>query len=220
MTREIKLEDFILAFMKLWKYKVIIFLVTLLGLFAGFLYTYNATDIPIYTAKSSVYCSIDTSTNISLTNMQAMVNYSDVVKSNKVCEKAASIINNTDISAEGISNMINVTVQNKSYVIYISAIGKNSDLVVKVANAVAEAFISEMVNITGSNYIKVLDLARKAQIVRNKDTNVNRLMFGLGAFFIISGIIVISSLLSDKVQLIVQCVENEDEILGIIPDIK
>lgn len=225
MRREIQFEDFKLAFIKLWDYKILIFLITLAGMFAGLLYTSNSAYAPTYSAVASVVYSpnngLGSSTSGILNKSGTIANYSDLVESSNVCEYAASLINDRYITTQEIQGMISISISSdNSYVMQIGAKNADSKLAIKVANGVAEAFTSEMVNVTGSNSIKVLDVASKATIVNNKDKNLKRLMFVLGAFIIISGVIVIKSLLSDKVCSIAQCVENDDEILGIIPDIK
>lgn len=225
MRREIQFEDFRLAFIKLWDYKILIFLITLAGMFAGLLYTSNSAYAPAYSAMSSVVYSpnngLGSSVSNALIKSGTITNYTDLVQSGNVCEYAASLINDRDITGQEIQNMISINISSdNSYVMQISAKSNDSALAVRVANAVAEAFTSEMINVTGNNSIQVLDVANKAEIVKNKDKNVKRLMFTLAAFVIISAIILIRSLLSDKVRSIAQCVENEDEILGIIPDIK
>lgn len=224
MRRELQFEDFRLAFISLLEYKVLIFLITLAGLFAGLLYTSNAAYAPTFSAMSSVVYSPVNRTNSSVGDVLktgTIANYTDLVISSNVCENAASLISDQHITAEDIQGMISIDISNdNSYVMHITAKGTDSALVVKVANSVAEAFTSEMVNVTGNDSVQVLDVASKAQIVKNKDKNVKRLMFMLAAFIIISGIIVIKSLLSDKVRSITQCVENEEEILGTIPHIK
>lgn len=225
MRRELQFEDFRLAFVSLWNYKVVIFFVSLAGLFAGLLYTSNSAYAPIYWAKSSVVYSptnkLDSSISNALNKTGTISNYTDLVVSSNVCEYAASLINDRDITANEIQGMISINISSdSSYVMQIGAKSTDPELAIKVANAVSEAFTSEMVNVTGSDSIQVLDVAYKAQIVKNNDKNLKRLIFAFGAFIFISGIILIKSLLSDKVRSIVQCVENDDEILGIIPDIK
>lgn len=225
MIREIQFEDFRLAFIKLWDYKILIFLITLAGLFAGLLYTSNSAYAPAYSALSSVVYSpnngLGSSISSALIKSGTITNYTDLVQSSNVCEYAASLINDRDITAQEIQSMISVSISSdNSYVMQIGAKSTDPKLAIKVANAVAEAFTSEMINVTGSSSIQVLDVASKAVIVQNKDKNLKRLIFTLGAFIIISGIIVVRSLLSDKVRSIAQCVDNEDEILGIIPEIK
>lgn len=225
MKRELQFEDFRLAVIKLWDYKVLIFLITLAGLFSGLLYTSNSAYAPTFSATSSVVYSptnrLNSSISGDLSKIGTIANYSDLVESDNVCEYAASLINDRHITAEEIKNMISLDISSdNSYVMNISAKSTDSVLAVNTANAVAEAFTSEIVNVMGSNSIKVLDVAVKAEIVKNKDKNLKILMFAFGAFIIISGIIATKSLLSDNVRSIAQCVENDDEILGIIPDIK
>jgi len=218
MKREIQFEDFRLAFMQLWNYKIVIIFITLAGLFAGLFLTADSTTA-YYGAKSSVYCATYGSADITLTELQTMVNYSDVVSSQKVCEYAASLIKDADLSGEEIQKMLQVSVSQNSYVINIAVFNQDPSLAIEVANAVAEAFTSEMINITGSDTIQVLDEASSVTPV-SSNTNLLRALFMLLAFGGTCFAIIIKSLMSNKVRSIIQCVENEDEFLGIVPRVE
>lgn len=221
MKREIQFEDFRLALLAVWRNKTLILFVTLAGLFAGLLYTSIKTESSLYMAGSSVYCAsynISSTTKIASYDTSLVINYTDVIKSRKVCEYAASLISEMNLSADDIQNMITLKASTTSYVISIYAYSSNSEVSIKVANAVAEAFVSEMSNITENESVHILDVADTVSQVQNSTTNLLRLIFTGGAFVLALGTIVIKSLLSDKICSITQCVEDEDEILGIVPE--
>ena len=220
MKREIQFEDFRLALLSVWKSKALIIFITLAGLFTGLLYTSIIAESNLYKAASSVYCAtynVSSTTKIASYDTSLVINYTDVIKSRKVCEYAASLISETNLSADDIQNMITLKASTTSYVIAIYAYSSDSEVSIKVANAVAEAFVSEMANITENESVHILDVADSVSMVQNSTSNLLRMLFTGGAFFMAFGFILLKSLLSDKIFSIVQCVEDEDEILGIVP---
>jgi capsular polysaccharide biosynthesis protein len=220
MNNEIKLEDFKLALFELWRNKILILLVTLAGIFLGLLITSYMSNSHFYTATTSVYATTYGFYQMTATEVQTMVNYSDVVSSTKVCEYAASLINDSSITADDIQNMIGMKFSDSSYVMKISATYDDPALVIKIVNAVAEAFVTEISNITGSTSIQILDEADSCYVYQSNTVNKIRLLFAGGAFVLICGGIVLKSLFSNKVRSIEQCIENEGELLGIIPCMK
>lgn len=218
MKNEIQLEDFRLAIYALWKNKLLIIFVTLAGVFAGLLFTsINTSGSQYFSATASVYAATYGSYELSQTDIRTMVNYSDVVSSRKVCEYAASLLKDTSITADEIQNSIQMSFSNNSYVMKISAVHQNPEFAIKIANAVAEAFVTEVSNITGNNSIQILDEAKSCYAYQYGSKNKVRMIFAGGAFIGICGIIALKELFSDKARSIAQCVDNEDEILGIIP---
>jgi capsular polysaccharide biosynthesis protein len=217
MAEKIDIEDFKLAIAALWKRKILIVLVTLIGLFSGFLITVN--DSQVYSATASVFCATYGSYKLSDTDVRTMVNYSDFISSRKVCEYAASLLNDTEVTADQIQTMIIMSLSDNSYVMRISADSESPELAMKVANAVAEAFVTEVSNITGNDSIQILDEADRYIVSRENDTLKKQLLFAGAAFSAICAIIALKELFSNKVRSITQCLNYvfEDEIFGIVP---
>lgn len=217
MNNEIQLEDFRLVILALWKKKILIILITFIGVFAGLLVTSDTSDSQYYGASASVYAATYGSYQMTLTEVRTMVNYSDVVTSRKVCEYAASLLKETSITADEIQNSIQISYSDNSYVMKISAINQNPEFVIKIVNAVAEAFVTEISNITGNDSIQILDEANSCYTYQSNSVNKIRAFFAGSAFAFICGVIALKELFSNRVRSIVQCTEDEDEILGIIP---
>lgn len=215
--REIQFIDFKLAFLEVWRAKFIIIAVTFAGLFAGLLYTATKANDYVYSAMSSVYCATFTTGTYNNFGVETMINYSDVVTSQKVCEYAASIVGDARVTAEAIQSMISVSYSSTSYVMDIWATDEDQQLSMDVANAVAQAFTSEMSNITDNESVQVLDTATSTVTENLNSVNKTRLMFMMGAFMLATAYVCIKSLLSDKVKSVAQIAEFEDELLGIIP---
>jgi capsular polysaccharide biosynthesis protein len=219
MADKIDIEDFKLAITALWKRKILIVLVTLTGFFSGFLITANVSDSQVYSATASVFCATYGSYQLSATDVRTLVNYSDFISSKKVCEYAASLLNDTTVTADQIQKMIMMSLSENSYVMRISAASESPKLAMDVANAVAEAFVTEVSNITGNDSIQILDEADRYIVSKENDVLKKQLLFTGAAFCMICAIIVLKELFSNKVQSITQCLKYviEDEILGIVP---
>lgn len=219
MEDKIDIDDFKLAIAALWKRKTLIALVTLAGFFSGFLITANVSDSQVYSATASVFCATYGSYQLSATDVRTMVNYSDFISSRKVCEYAASLLNDTVVTADQLQKMIMISLSDNSYVMHISADSESPKLAMNVANAVAEAFVTEVSNITGNDSIQILDEADRYIVSKGNDTLKKQLLFTGAAFFVICAIIVLKELFSNKVRSITQCLNYVigDEILGIVP---
>ena len=110
-----------------------------------------------YTAEATVF---------SIADYSALTLYSDIITSSKVCERAANLLNISDLDADGVKQMISVKAY--SLVLGIHATSTNEALAINVANAVAAVFIEEVNNITGSNSARLLDKATKVELTYDK----------------------------------------------------
>ncbi len=119
-----------------------------------------------YKATSSVYSIVYGSISDSTTSLHAMLQYSDIVKSNKVAERAAMILGDPSISKNDIYKMIYTSSDSdtlkSSSKLYINAVATDKSVAIKVANAVADAFVLEISSMTGENDIQTLDKADDA----------------------------------------------------------
>ena len=221
MNNEITIVDFKLSILALWKKKAFIIAVTLLTTLMGLLYTYNQVPINTYHAKATVYSAVYGSYQESITGSTAILTYADIVTSNKVCERAASILADATITSANISSMINASVNSDSAIMGIYAYSINPELAIRVVNAVAEAFVIEIQRITGSDAIQVLDSANTYYLYSSgtKDLFMKRALFVAFGLILSCGIVMLRELFSGKVKSIEQCKGEGDTIIGIIPHI-
>lgn len=221
MQEEMKLQDYArLSIMNIWKNKILIAAITLLTLLIGILFASWQTVTNTYCAKSTVYTVYSGSAQESTAMTTAFVGYSDVVKSKKVCERAEAIIGDAAITASGIQRMINVSFNSTSTVMTIMAYSNSPSTALRVANAVAEAFVIEIQAMTDSDKIQVLDSADSVSLTSNgmKGLLKTVAMYGAAGFFLSILVIVAGVIFSNKVRSVDQCLdEGESEILGIIP---
>ena len=104
------------------------------------------------------------------------VQYSDVVKSLTVANRAAITLNDDMLDAEKISKMITAEIVFQdaisswsSPIVIIHAHAADSSLAIRVVNAVTHSFLDEVSNISGTNNITMLDEAAHAQIIYDRD---------------------------------------------------
>ncbi len=221
INEDIRFEDFILSFKAVWNRKLICIMCGFIFFALGIMMTLRADISNYYTASTSVYSYSYGDVEESSLATSAMNSYADVVTSQKVCERAASLIDGYSISANQISGMISVS-SSSSVTMQIRATYIDGDVAVAVANAVAESFVIEMKNITGTDAVQLLDSASDAYQSSNgfSDLWKNRIMFFVIGFVLVAAIIFVKELFSNKVRLIEQMILDENDfVLGIIPEI-
>ncbi len=216
-----KLQDYVrISFVNIWKNKFLIVAVTLMFLLIGILVSSWQTITNTYYARATVYTIFGATTQETAIVSDALTGYSDIVTSRKVCERAEAIIGDASINANLIKSMISSSYNKSATVMTISAYSNNPSMAVKVANAVAEAFVIEVQSITGSDRIQMLDEAKDVRMSSNGLEGMIKtvLLAGIAGFAISIIIIIAGVIFSNKIKCVEQCFdENEDEILGIIP---
>ena len=221
MNDEIRFLDFKLAFLSLWKKKILIIAITILAFLIGILITLTSDSSNIYGARSSVYGAIYGSYEESTDATRAMINYADVLTSKEVCERAESSSGDVNISAEDIQKMVRANYSADSIILEVFAYSSQPEVAVSVANAISKAFVIEMQNLLGRDAIQMLDSADDYWLNENGLKNLwkKRLFCGALGFIVSCGIFFILELFSDKLKSVEQCVFDEnDMILAILPD--
>lgn len=221
MQEEMKLQDYIrISASQIWKNKYLVAAITLLFLLIGILYASWQNVTNTYYAKATVYTVYGATTQEISMATSALSGYSDIIQSKKVCERAESIIGEANITADYIRNSINTSYNKTSTVMTIAAYSDQPAAAVKIANAVAEAFITEIQSITGDNKIQMLDEAEDVRLSSNGLQGMIKtiIMFGVAGMAISIVVIVGGVIFSNKIKSVEQCLdEDEEEILGIIP---
>lgn len=224
MQYEMKLQDYArIAWINIWKNRVMIFAVTLLFFFAGTLFASLNPNKNIYSARASVYTAAGSSTQETTVTSGALRGYADVLKSRKVCERAESIIGDPNLNANMIRNMISVSYNNSSTVMTIVARSADRDMAVKAANGAAQAFVIEIQSIVESDKIQILDVAGSASLSsRGIDALIKTMVVSAFAGFVLCIAAVVAGVLfSNKIKSVEQCLDgDENEVLGMIPFIE
>ena len=235
-VKELELADYDLlenikaAFYRLWKLKSAVLVMTLIGLVASFIFISYIGVRTNYEATSTIFSAAYGSLSDSSGGVSVMNTYSSLLDSDRVCEKAAAELNNAAYSAEVLKLMVqeeDIHISGAStnskyyaYKIELVAIADNPADAVKIANAMADAFVMEINDIAGGGTLQVLDQAKG--VVESKSISVLlvALIFSGITFVLASVLIFIKEFLSEKVYTIAQCEQNNDLILGLIPNVK
>lgn len=183
-----------------------------------------------YTASASVYSLAYGSYEDSANGISAIRTYSYIIKSYRIAERAALLMNDDAITTEEIYQMINTEEQviqgttyvyeNQSSVIAIYAESSNMEDAVKVVNAVADAFTIEVNRISGMDFAHVLDYAGSAEKSYNATSSLLQYTCIGGIFaamlYVIS--ILAKIIFSDKIVSVKDAgLYGQLEVIGVIP---
>ena len=213
-------EDIKQAFLVLLKNKLLIIAVTIIGLFAGLLYSARQPEAE-YRYEATVTLSVVFGQNLGqITGSTVILNYTEIATSNLVTEYAASLIEEQGLTGEQIQQMIRISSGNNPFVQRITARSDSPGTAIYVANAVAKSFVEKVSVITGSNTIQVLDPARSADMI-SLSGNGNILMIAPAAAFVIVCLsLIVAELGMGIVRSVKQCITDEGELLAVIPKVR
>lgn len=222
-TRIIEFADIKVSLFMVWKNITKCIVLALAFLVLATLLTINARVDNTYSASSDLYCPVNGTYSETNSAVQIISSYATLIKSQKVADKAVSILGNTGLTSKNILNMISYSTSTSGINLTITAFSTDSEEAVKVANAVASAFVEEMRTMTGSDVVQILSAADNATIYENGMTDLwkKRLFASFVGFAAMALLIFVKELFSDKIRSIDQCLlTDEDVVLGVIPEIK
>jgi len=204
------------VFLSLLRNKLLIILITGIGLFAGLLFTARRPAASQYdaTAALSVAFGYDQG---QISGSTVISHYSALVTSNRVCEYAASLLEGEGLTGSQIRRMVSISEGNSSYVLRISARSTSPRLAIMVANAVAEGFVAQVSVMTGNRTVRVMDAAVSAGIVDSNRSMSIRLLAPAAAFIIACVLVVLMEMYTRTLRSVKQCVVHEGELLAVIP---
>lgn len=220
INEDIRFEDFVISFKTAWNKKIICFAGALLMFAIGIVLTWNDDVSNYYSSYVSIYSNSYGNVEESSSATEVMNSYAGVVTSSKVCERAASSLPQYGFSASEIAKLLTVS-SSDSVSIVIEASYIDPNVAEDVANAVADSFVIEMRNITGTNAVQILDSATSAKQTYKGFASLwkRRVLFLIIGFVLVAGVIFVRELFSNKARLVEQFVVDEDDfILGIVPE--
>lgn len=220
INEDIRFEDFVISFKTVWNKKIICFAGALLMFAIGIVLTWNDDVSNYYSSYVSIYSNSYGNVEESSSATEVMNSYAGVVTSSKVCERAASSLPQYGFSASEIAKLLTVS-SSDSVSIVIEASYIDPNVAEDVANAVADSFVIEMRNITGTNAVQILDSATSAKQTYKGFASLwkRRVLFLIIGFVLVAGVIFVRELFSNKARLVEQFVVDEDDfILGIVPE--
>lgn len=212
----------------LWKRAGVISILTLLcGIIAVVILAGEKTEL--HSAQTTIYSATTESVEEAQQGVNILQGYASLVQSYRVCDRAALLLGIDGIDGEYIKENISVytgmeqlTAANniKPPIIYITAIGASPEHAMGIADAVAEAAVIEIKNITGNQSIQVLDKARETEVVYNSlmFTALASVAAMAAGFFLICSWIVLREICSPKLTKVRECALGDElEVMGVIP---
>lgn len=221
------LENIKTALYRLWKFKMVVALMTLVGLLASVIYI-SVVGIGVnYRSYASIYSMVYGSYQESNNGVTVMNTYASLLGTSNVCERAAAILQDSEYSASRLRDMVSagrialggVSTNSKTYSNKLTMVVTSStpDKVPEIANAMAEAFVNEINDLLGSKTLQVVDNAVTVQAYRTISVPLVVAIFGVVAFILTCGVIFVKEFFSARVYSVAQCEAKEELILGLIP---
>lgn len=210
--------DFIRIFRRLWKSKLIIIGVTLVITTLGILTT-RGIEANQYSARVSLY-SVSTDSWTSNSGVNKLKDYSEIVKSKMVADQVVNTLTDAKLKSFEIQAMVKTTFVENSAIFYITAVTDNPKTAAQIANAVANAFVTDVGIITGQNNVKILDAADTVSISYNASLEKlkTRMIYLMVGFVSVCTVIIISEIFSIKVSEVNDSTLNgQIKLLGVIP---
>jgi len=196
----------------------IILLAALAALGVSFLLT-DSSAPNTYSASTTIYSASYISYRDSIEGRNAINFYVDIVRSRKVAERASSLLSR-EIPPERIMSMVTSSFSDNSTILIIRAVSPNPDTAVAVANAVAAAFIQEVVSVTATEGAKILDTANYASLYSSgsRSSMQIRTVAALGGILVSFFIIVCFAAFDNRAAFHQEVTLNgEIELIGTIP---
>jgi capsular polysaccharide biosynthesis protein len=222
------LENLKAAFYRLWKLKSAVFVLTLIGLLTSFVFIGFIGVKTNYVATTSIFSAAYGSLSDSSGGVSFMNTYSSLLNSTRVCDKAAAQLNDSSYSSDALKEMVeeekiyikgaSTNSKNYQYKIYLVAVEDNPSDAIKIANAMADAFVTEINDLAGGGTLQVMDVASDCEETKNINEIIVAIIFSGLTFILSTFLIFVKEFFSEKVYLVSQCEQDEDLILGLIPN--
>jgi len=219
--QEFTFEDIKMLLLAVYKSKVLIFLITLVGLCAGLLYYARNPITYTYDATSTVSVVFDARTTpTQLTGIGVLSGFAEIITSYRVAEYAAHLLSDENITTSDLIYMISVHERAGSPILRITATNESPILAILVANAAAESFVSQVSFITGTQAIQMLDPARDATLSLSLMSRNIAIVAPFVAFFLAIAIVIFIELRTDRIRSLKQCATDMAEVVAVIPCLK
>lgn len=217
MSAEIDIRRCIIRIMQNWW---IVLITMIVAFIVAFMMTINVAPDNYY-GEASVCSIVYGSYQESVEGTSEMQTLSEIITSSKVTERAALLLADDSLVSEQIKKMIVVSVNEDSMILGIRAYSTDADLAVRVANAVAKAFIMEGSYITGNDNIQLLDEAEKPILNytgASQQIKIRVFVVVAGAFLAVA-VLAMMEVFSNKINSVRECtLQGEIDIIGVIPE--
>lgn len=231
--RELEMADFDLleniktAFRRLWKFKLVVVLMTLVGFLASLIYISIVGISVRYYSSATIYSMVYGSYEDSTDGVKVMNTYAPLLGSTNVCERAAVSLQDYGITGSTLKSMVNggqiylsgASTDSKSYgyKLTLVAMSNTPEYVQDISNAMSKAFADEINDLLGSKTLQVVDSAEGVSSSKSMSVPLCIALFGMVAFILTCVVIFIKEFLSSRVYSVAQCESQKELVLGMIP---
>ncbi len=221
------IENAVVALREVWKKKLLIILVTIAGFLMSIVFMSIKGNSTNYYCSATLFSAVYGSYSDTTTGVAAMNRYTDLIKSSRVCNRAAQDLADYNITSAELQRMAaNGTIQvsgastnsmSYGYKLTISVHSASKEQILAVTNAMASAFAAELNDLLGSQTIQVMDEATGYASYKTLNVALYVLLFTGVAFVLACGLIFVCAFFSPWVRSVAQCEQDCDLILGMLP---
>lgn len=221
------IENAVVALRELWKKKLLIVLVTIAGFLMSVIFMSIKGNSTNYYCSATLFSAVYGSYSDTTTGVAAMNRYTDLIKSSRVCNRAAQDLTAYNITSDELQRMTvdesiklmgaNTNSTAYGYKLTLSVYSESEEEIVAITNAMASAFAAELNDLLGSQTIQVMDEATGYASYSTLNVVLYLLLFTGGAFALCCGLIFVCAFFSPWVRSVAQCEQNSDLILGLLP---
>lgn len=221
------LENIKTAFYRLWKFKLVVVLMTLVGFLASLIYISIVGISVQYYSSATIYSMVYGSYQDSTYGVTVMNTYSSLLGSTNVCERAAVSLQEQEITGSMLKSMVSggqiylsgASSDSRSYGYRLTLVTRNNtpDYVVDISNAMSRAFVDEINDLLGSKTLQVVDSAVGVSSSKTISAPLIIALFGAVAFMLTCGVIFVKEFFSARVYSVAQCENRKELVLGMIP---
>jgi len=206
-----------------------LWLIILLGAIGGGFTAYTSyySTTPMYRAETTVFAmskgsSTDGSKSINyqdvMLSRQLVQDYQEILTSEKVLELAVKQLEKYQITQAQLKSMIQASTKNDSSVIAISAEWDDPKIAAEASDAVTQAFIISLNEITNGSIIGILNQAKVPQFPISDNSNKNIIIGTLAGFIVAFAFIYIRELFDTTIRYVEDVEHNmKINVVGIIP---
>ena len=221
------IENVLVAIREVWKKRLLVLLITIAGFLLALIFVSIRGNSVRYYSSATLFSAVYGSYSDTNEGVAIMNRYSDLIRSSRVCNRAAQALVEYNIDTQDLQRMIsdgmikvsgaNTQSTSYGYKLTISVFSDSSEQVLPITNAMASAFADELHDLIGSKAIQVMDEATNYSKFNTLNTKLYMLLFPGAAFALTCAVIFAVAFLSPWVRSVAQCEQDNDLILGLLP---
>ena len=221
------LETVKVSLRDVWKKKLFVVLFTIIGVLLAVIYVGLTGKNTYYISKASIFSAAYGDTSDSSSGVSAMNTNTELIGSSRVCDRAASMLTEYDISSDYLKALVNsgrviisgagTKTSTYGYTLYITTYEVKPEYVVAITNAMASAYANEVNDLIGTSAVQVMDEATSYGVYDSVNIMFYLLIGAVGGAFLSAGIIFMKRFVSPWAASVEQCEKDKDKVLGMIP---